>query len=168
MTLPNDSFNPNFIVNSLSIAITTQALNEATKTKAANSPLAAKGKYGLPSSPLMTELQAGTTYKSLHERIVENYGNVPYTVQGQYRAPNETIIIDQPPLDVSVVYMWITTIDERTCQYCVSLHGSTWDLTEADLIPVIPDETHYSCRCRVMLVESQFAAQVAEQQATVV
>jgi SPP1 gp7 family putative phage head morphogenesis protein len=62
--------------------------------------------------------------------------------------------------------MWVTTIDERTCPLCMSLHGQTWDINEVDLIPDIPDGTHYNCRCRVMLVESQFAADVALQQAT--
>jgi len=146
MTLPNDQFNPNFIVNSLSIAITTQALNEATKTKAVEL---------LPPSPVTTttqpvnmqphivagELQAGTTYKSLKDRI-----------------------ISEPQVDNPIVYMWVTTIDERTCPVCISLHGSTWDISEVDLIPDIPDSTHYNCRCRVMLVESQFAADVAMQQ----
>lgn len=147
MTLPNDEFNPNFIVNSLSIAITSQALNEATKTKATELLL-------LPPSPIITtattqqpnmqqELTAGTTYKSLQQRILS-------------------------PIDVTnpVVYMWVTTIDERTCPICIALHGQTWDIDNADDIPNIPDDTHYNCRCRIMLVESQFAAQVAEQQAT--
>lgn len=146
MTLPNDEFNPNFIVNSLSIAITSQALNEATKTKASELLM-------LPPSPIITtattqppnmqqELTAGTTYKSLQQRILS-------------------------PIDSSnpVVYMWVTTIDERTCPICIALHGQTWDIANSDEIPDIPDETHYNCRCRVMLVESQFAAQVAEQQA---
>jgi hypothetical protein len=147
MTLPNDQFNPNFIVNSLSIAITSQALNEATKTKAGEL---------LPPSPIITtspsaylmnpELQAGTTYKSLKDRVLSD--------------PTST--------DTNqIVYMWVTTIDERTCPICIGLHGQTWDITEVDLIPNIPDDTHYNCRCRVMLVESQFAAQVAEQQATI-
>lgn len=147
MTLPNDEFNPNFIVNSLSIAITSQALNEATKTKASELLL-------LPPSPIITtattqspnmqqELTAGTTYKSLQQRILS-------------------------PIDITnpVVYMWVTTIDERTCPICIALHGQTWDIDNADEIPDIPDQTHYNCRCRIMLVESQFAAQVAEQQAT--
>jgi SPP1 gp7 family putative phage head morphogenesis protein len=153
MTLPNDQFNPNFIVNSLSIAITSQALNEATKTKAGELLL-------LPPSPIIptqttqpvnmqsVELQAGTTYKSLKDRVLSDP-----TLQQQ---------ADNP-----IVYMWVTTIDERTCPICIGLHGQTWDITEVDLIPNIPDETHYNCRCRVMLVESQFAAQVAEQQATI-
>jgi hypothetical protein len=147
MTLPNDQFNPNFIVNSLSIAITSQALNEATKTKAGEL---------LPPSPIITtspsaylmnpELQAGTTYKSLKDRVLSD--------------PTST--------DTNqIVYMWVTTIDERTCPICIGLHGQTWDISEVDLIPNIPDDTHYNCRCRVMLVESQFAAQVAEQQATI-
>lgn len=155
MTLPNDQFNPNFIVNSLSIAITSQALNEATKTKAGELLL-------LPPSPIvstqttqpivnmqpqsMVELQAGTTYKSLKDRILST--------------SSTSLDIVNP-----VVYMWVTTIDERTCPICIALHGQTWDISEVDLIPNIPDETHYNCRCRVMLVESQFAAQVAEQQA---
>jgi SPP1 gp7 family putative phage head morphogenesis protein len=166
MTLPNDSFNPNFIVNSLSIAITSQALNEATKTKAGEL---------LPPSPIISttqpvnmqppvtglELQAGTTYKSLKQRIVERYGNVKTQITP------ENITITPPPIDISgVVYMWVTTIDERTCPLCMSLHGQTWDISEVDSIPDIPDSTHYSCRCRVMLVESSFAANVAEQQAT--
>jgi SPP1 gp7 family putative phage head morphogenesis protein len=159
MTLPNDSFNPNFIVNSLSIAITSQALNEATKTKAANI-----SGLGLAASNVsIAELQAGTTYKSLHQRIVENYGNVPYTVTGQY--PTDTININMS-LDLGVVYMWVTTIDERTCPLCVSLHGQTWDLNDAASIPNIPDQTHLSCRCRILLVESDFAAKIAEEQAT--
>ena len=141
MTLPNDQFNPNFIVNSLSIAITSQALNEATKTKAGELLMAT-------TQPVMqqinaVELQAGTTYKSLKDRIVA-----------------DPSIDTNPP----IIYMWVTTIDERTCQLCISLHGQTWDISEVDLIPNIPDETHYNCRCRVMLVESAFAADVALQQ----
>lgn len=148
MTLPNDEFNPNFIVNSLSIAITSQALNEATKTKAGELLL-------LPPPSIITtatiqqppnmqqELTAGTTYKSLQQRIIG------------------------PSIDITnpILYMWVTTIDERTCPICIALHGQTWDIANSDEIPNIPDDTHYNCRCRIMLVESQFAAQVAEQQA---
>jgi SPP1 gp7 family putative phage head morphogenesis protein len=167
MTLPNDQFNPNFIVNSLSIAITSQALNEATKIKAgellpSSPPATNSTTQPAYMQPLITgqELQAGTTYKSLKARIVERYGNVKTQITP------ENITITPPPIDISgVVYMWVTTIDERTCPLCMSLHGQTWDISEVDLIPNIPDETHYNCRCRVMLVESQFAADVALQQA---
>ena len=167
MTLPNDQFNPNFIVNSLSIAITSQALNEATKAKAGEL---------LPSSPMNPttqpadmqlpytgqELQAGTTYKSLKARILSGY-----PAKTKVSITPEEITITPPPIDIpGVVYMWVTTIDERTCPICISLHGQTWDISEVDSIPNIPDETHYNCRCRVMLVESQFAADVALQQAT--
>jgi hypothetical protein len=167
MTLPNDQFNPNFIVNSLSIAITSQALNEATKAKAGEL---------LPSSPMNPttqpvdmqppfsgqELQAGTTYKSLKARILSGY-----PAKTKVSITPEEITITPPPIDIpGVVYMWVTTIDERTCPLCMSLHGQTWDINEVDLIPDIPDGTHYNCRCRVMLVESQFAADVALQQAT--
>jgi len=168
MTLPNDQFNPNFIVNSLSIAITSQALNEATKTKA--------GELLPPSPPAIIpttqptnmqppftgyELQAGTTYKSLQQRILGGY-----PAGSKVKITPAAITITPPPIDISgVVYMWVTTIDERTCPLCMSLHGQTWDISEVDLIPNIPDETHYNCRCRVMLVESQFAADVALQQA---
>jgi hypothetical protein len=159
MTLPNDQFNPNFIVNSLSIAITSHALNEATKAKA-----------GVLLPPLTTtqpgsvlreqELTAGTTYKSLQQRILAGYPG------SKVKITPATITITPPPIDIfGVVYMWVTTIDERTCEKCIKLHGQTWDISEVDLIPNIPDETHYNCRCRVMLVESQFAADVALQQA---
>jgi hypothetical protein len=171
MTLPNDSFNPNFIVNSLSIAITSQALNEATKMKAGEL---------LPSSPPAMnpttqpadmqppfagqELQAGTTYKSLKARILSGY-----PAKTKVSITPAEITITPPPIDItpgSIVYMWVTTIDERTCPLCMSLHGQTWDIGDANSIPQIPDETHYNCRCRVMLVESQFAADIALQQAT--
>lgn len=166
--IPNDSFHSNFIVNSLSIAITSMALNEATKAKtSANlSTILLRPLQQEQQALRGDELQAAATYKSLHDRIIENYGNVPYSVSGQYRAPNETITIQMPSvIPENIVYMWIATIDERTCPLCVSLHGSTWDLTDAASIPDIPDSTHYNCRCRVMLVEASFAAQVAEQQA---
>lgn len=168
MTLPNDSFNPNFIVNSLSIAITSQALSEATKTKASMllpppSPSTAANTPDLMNPA--TELQAGTTYKSIQQRVSaevqREFPGSTFTSEGTY--PTNTLIINPPPLDISVVYMWVTTIDERTCEYCVSLHGQTWELDDSDSIPNIPDETHPNCRCRIMLVESDFAASVAEQ-----
>lgn len=130
------------------------------------------------------ELVAASGYKSLKQRVNENFPGATYTVEGTY--PTDTITIEAPPLFTPeesknldqlireakarekylVVYMWSTTIDEKTCPFCVSLHGRIWTMDQADLIPNIPDDTHYNCRCRVMLVESDFAAQIAEEQAT--
>lgn len=192
MLRPNDKFSSNYIVNSLSIAITTMALNQATITKAASllpskevtmsnqtgssNVLAASNEYAASSAPPSTvqaaarELTAASTFKSLSARtrasLQRDFPGANISVSGTY--PNDTITIEMPSVvpQVPIVYMWSATIDERTCPLCVSLHGRTWTMNESSLIPEIPDQTHYNCRCRVMLVESDFAAQIAEEQAT--
>lgn len=47
--------------------------------------------------------------------------------------------------------MWVTEQDDRTCPICEPLHGTTYNIYD-DFYPVPVEDTHSSCRCRLIIV----------------
>lgn len=47
-------------------------------------------------------------------------------------------------------FVFKVTQDERTCPECSALADTTYDVDDIS-IPIIPDDTHFNCRCRIVL-----------------
>lgn len=54
-----------------------------------------------------------------------------------------------------IVYVWVTSQDDKVCPICSGYEGQAWDFDNADAIPDIPDDTHPNCRCLIVLSEAQ-------------
>ncbi|UVF62242.1 hypothetical protein [Nitrososphaeria virus YSH_1032793] len=59
---------------------------------------------------------------------------------------------DSPIRERPFKMMWITEDDSRVCPICFPLHGRVYETT--DEIPVIPNDTHPNCRCRVVPIDN--------------
>jgi hypothetical protein len=57
---------------------------------------------------------------------------------------------EQPVIQVLMV--WVTAQDDQVCPICEPLDGQEFELEDSSM-PVPPDDTHESCRCRLMLQE---------------
>lgn len=55
-----------------------------------------------------------------------------------------------------VVYVWVTSQDDRVCRICAGYEGMAWAYEDAASIPDIPDDTHLNCRCTLQLSEAEF------------
>lgn len=60
--------------------------------------------------------------------------------------------LEQTP---QVVYVWVTSQDDKVCRICSGFEGQAWPLDNADAIPDIPDDTHPNCRCIIQLSEAE-------------
>lgn len=55
-----------------------------------------------------------------------------------------------------VVYVWVTSQDDKVCPICAGYEGIAWAYEDAASIPDIPDDTHLNCRCTLQLSEAEF------------
>lgn len=55
---------------------------------------------------------------------------------------------------VNVVYVWVTSQDDRVCPICAPHEGQAWAFNDYPDIPDIPDDTHPNCRCMIQLSEA--------------
>lgn len=58
--------------------------------------------------------------------------------------------------DQQIVYVWVTSQDDKVCPNCSSYEGQAWPYDDSGSIPSIPDDTHPNCRCMVQLAEAEF------------
>jgi hypothetical protein len=144
---PPDSFlNPNYIVNSIAISVTTVALNLGTVKKTAE--LIDKYRIAGNSASLTSAVkQRGLVQSTLLSRAVE----IPTDILELESLTNSLLLELNPDVMMLVqdILTWITANDERVCPQCMSLEGRTFPLDDPNmLIPNI--DTHNNCRCRVM------------------
>lgn len=59
-------------------------------------------------------------------------------------------------LENPVVYVWVTSRDDRVCPICSGYEGRAWAYEDSADIPEIPDDTHPNCRCMLQLSEAEF------------
>lgn len=59
-------------------------------------------------------------------------------------------------LENPVVYVWVTSEDDRVCPVCSRYEGQAWAYEDSMDIPEIPDDTHPNCRCVLQLSEAEF------------
>ena len=55
-----------------------------------------------------------------------------------------------------VVYVWVTSRDDKVCPICSGYEGQAWAFEDSASIPDIPDDTHPNCRCTLQLSEAEF------------
>ena len=55
-----------------------------------------------------------------------------------------------------VVYVWVTSRDDKVCPICSGYEGQAWAYDDSASIPDIPDDTHPNCRCTLQLSEAEF------------
>ena len=55
-----------------------------------------------------------------------------------------------------VVYVWVTSQDDKVCPICSGYEGQAWAFEDSMDIPDIPDDTHPNCRCTLQLSEAEF------------
>lgn len=61
----------------------------------------------------------------------------------------------QQASDVSNQVVWMTAQDDRVCPICAALEGQTWDVNDPDIpVPGGEGDTHFNCRCRLMILGS--------------
>lgn len=53
----------------------------------------------------------------------------------------------------SLQFKWVKSMGD-TCPICNELNGKTWNLEEWNEIPMIPHAVHPSCKCRVMVIQT--------------
>lgn len=110
---------------------------------------------------IMDGLNSATIRKArtIKEALTNDLGLNPNILTGA--------IIHQQDIDISDVlvvkllmilntlaYRWYTSQDDRVCPICRKLEGTRYTLTlttQIGDIPRIPDDTHFSCRCRLLL-----------------
>jgi hypothetical protein len=56
--------------------------------------------------------------------------------------------------DNEIVYVWITSQDDKVCPICSGYEGQAWAFDNSASIPDIPDDTHPNCRCVIQLAEA--------------
>ena len=59
----------------------------------------------------------------------------------------------------NIFYIWKTAEDDRVClNYCLPLEDHVYSILDP-FVPVPEDDTHYNCRCRLMLVRNDTTLQ---------
>ncbi len=58
-------------------------------------------------------------------------------------------------IEPQVVYVWVTSQDDKVCPVCSAYEGQAWDYEDSANIPSIPDDTHPNCRCMLQLSEAE-------------
>lgn len=66
----------------------------------------------------------------------------------------DTEILDR--LQNPVVYVWVTSRDDRVCPICSGYEGQAWAFEDSADIPDIPEDSHPNCRCIIQLAEAEF------------
>lgn len=59
------------------------------------------------------------------------------------------------PTAVQIVYVWVTSQDDKVCPICSVYEGQVWPSDDTASIPDIPDQTHPNCRCTLQLSEAE-------------
>jgi hypothetical protein len=106
--------NPNYIVNTLAIGATNEALNQATIQKA----------------------------RVLTTNAIKSKSNVGIAQEfDEFEFPDL-------PLDLELVAVWVTSMDELVCPICEELEG---DYSFDEEIPQPVEDSHPNCRCRIII-----------------
>jgi len=149
----------NYLYTSLAVLVISEALNSATiqKTQKLLQPTLQ------PSNTFTSTLQAGeATNKILREALEEELAKEAEPPQStgffvipigntQPNQSRKNIQRKIKEMDISQMrYRWVARQDEKTCFECQILDGTEY--TAEDNIPQIPDDSHFNCRCRIVVV----------------
>lgn len=126
---PDSPINPNFITTSVAVSATSKALAEGSRQKA-RSLIVSNGLLNL-NPPVLSAADP----LDEEEFVIEEFTSIDEIAAHS--------LIDQQ-------WMWVTA--EDPCPICSELEGEVWDMEEFDFLPIPVDDTHPSCRCRIVLI----------------
>lgn len=94
---------------------------------------------------------ANMTVQTMRQAIITKSQNMltPFTVTTAALGDNNT------DTDTEIVYVWVTSQDDKVCPICSRYEGQAWSFNDVDSIPDIPDDTHPNCRCIIQLSEAE-------------
>lgn len=87
---------------------------------------------------------ANMTQQVLHQAIIGK----------SQRMLNQVTITTAAEGDNQIIYVWLTSQDDKVCPICSGYEGQTWSFDDYNSIPDIPDDTHPNCRCIIQLSEA--------------
>jgi SPP1 gp7 family putative phage head morphogenesis protein len=125
--------------------LATTALNVATIDKSRQiSEGIAKGQIINPEHVNLDKIASGSlNFSSILRKFANQVKNVEKRIQIGLGLKHEMV--------------WITREDEKVCPICMALEGERWFAEDPDR-PVPIRDTHFGCRCRMLLVDSSRGA----------
>lgn len=167
---PADStINPNYIVNSLAISATTTALAEGTRNKARSLLLNTRtGSQAVLSAAAETEEEkkkrkrrAAAALLEREEAAQQLDPDLLFEDDMQDEIITGTFLGVAAGISLALLagaqlqeqnWVWITAADDRVCDICEPLEGEVYSMEDIDTAPRPIDDTHETCRCRLLLL----------------
>lgn len=105
---------------------------------------------------IVNMLTANMTQDVMKQAVVNKSQQIlnPVTITTAAETITDAEILDT--ITNPVVYVWVTSRDDRVCRICSGYEGEAWAYNDAASIPDIPDDTHPNCRCILQLAEAEF------------
>jgi hypothetical protein len=126
----------NFVVTSLSTAIVWKSLYIGTVMKGQN-------------MIKKDDMNFGIDFPVFHAAIKQIEKDLVRRNPGIFLTGNQ-----EDARVIILVWKWVTSQDAKVCPICTDLSKQEWDHDET-FLPINPDDSHYNCRCRLMLEESR-------------
>lgn len=128
--------NPNYIVNSLGIGATNEALNQATLQKAR----VLTGTRAPTSDIGITRTLTGLSSQTIQSNQSKRASSVAVAALDD--------LFPDLPLELELTAEWVTSMDDRVCEICEGLEG---DYFLDEEVPQPVEDSHPNCRCRLLI-----------------